>query len=205
MIPDIDSISLVINRNVYFGHHWYSHHAFTHSVVGVLLLNLTCMLLFQPKILWKVFNKDASFKAYTTTYIILVMGALIHLPCDMVTLPGSWEGIPLWAPFSWSRYGGWSYIPWKDYFLIYLSLGTYAVVSLIWMTEHLLQKRTLILPLLCMLILFGSSYHVFSSKFVNYHQWEEEQKQLIGNELFIFAQRVESKVAYLWTMQPLWQ
>ena len=36
LIPDIDSISLILNRQIYYDSKWYSHHGILHSVFGTI-------------------------------------------------------------------------------------------------------------------------------------------------------------------------
>ncbi|MBF0280938.1 MAG: metal-dependent hydrolase [SAR324 cluster bacterium] len=115
IVPDIDAIWLKIDGSVYYGLNWYSHHALTHSVAGALLLSLLFMILFQSKLTYQSFRKKTAIRQWISLFLVLCIGCLMHLPGDMVTFPGPWKGIPLWAPFSWKRFGGWSYIPWKDY------------------------------------------------------------------------------------------
>jgi membrane-bound metal-dependent hydrolase YbcI (DUF457 family) len=191
VIPDIDAISLVLDKGVYFGLKWYSHHGLTHSFTGAFLLSMISTALFHPSQTFRIRQSRSVFQEWIITLAIIFVGAALHLPCDMVTLPGVWRGIPLWAPFSWTRYGGWAHIPWSDYYLIYVSIGTYLLFIPIWTLETALKKNSPTLPVLSILLLSWAIVHVYQSRFINYRQWEQEQRRLLGEDLYRFARSSE--------------
>ncbi len=203
ILPDIDSISLILKRQIYYGTNWYSHHALTHSIAGALLISFTFMLLFQPRLSIHSFKEKTALNKWFISFAVLCVGCIIHLPCDMITLPGVWNGIPIFAPFSWKRYGGWTHIPWKDFYLIYLSIITYAVFFIIYFAELIFKRKTIVLPVLSLVILFGATYHTYHSKFINYHQWNKQQKELVGERLYGFASRAEKMVFRLWHVKTI--
>ncbi len=203
VMPDIDAISLVLNRKIYFGLKWYSHHGLSHSFSGALVIAIAFIMIFQPGLTLQALKDKASRKTWIVSLFVFFTGSLIHLPCDMVTLPGPWKGIPLLAPFSWQRFGGWTHIPWKDYYLIYISIATYIVFIPVFMLEYFLKKKTALLPLISIFILSWAVYHTYNSRFINYSQWEKEQKQLVGKELYQFANNLEMKISRLWHINTL--
>ena len=150
LLPDIDSISVFFNQQIYYGKDWYSHHALSHSIFGSLLLATVVMLVIQPFLPVRMFKNRSALKIWIVSLAVLYIGCLTHLPCDMVTCKStSWSGgIPLFAPFSWSRSGEWCHMPWKDYYVIYMAIAAYLFLISIWLIEFLLRKKTLLLPLL---------------------------------------------------------
>ena len=121
----------------------------------------------------------------------------------MITLPGPWDGIPILAPFSWQRFGGWTHIPWKDFYLIYLTIATYVVFTVIWTTEYIFKKKTLLLPILSFLVLSWAIQHTYHSRFINTREWNKNQKDLVGATLYDFATRTEKIVFKLWYVKTI--
>ena len=203
LIPDIDSISLILNRQIYYGSKWYSHHGILHSVFGVFLLAFAIMLVIEPLLWFRILKSRDALKTWIVSFVLLFIGAMIHLLCDMVTPPGPWEGIPVLAPFSWSRFGGWQHIYWKDFYLIYISIFTYLVFGTIWMVESLLKKRTFVLPAISIIVLSWAIYHVNGSRYTKPSQWEIEQKHLVGQDLYRLGDRASKEVNKLWHTKTL--
>ena len=193
LAPDVDALAMAFNKKVYYGLHWYSHHGFTHSLVGVALLSLLVASLLQPSRLMGSFRDSAIRSRWLASAGAVLTGGLLHLPCDMVTPPGPWGGIPLLAPFSWERFGGWCFINWKSYDLIYLALLVQLVFLLVWLLEWRLKRRSLLLPLLSLLVLLLASQRVLSARYVGFDRWKEEQQRAVGPTLYDFARRAEAR------------
>ena len=205
VLPDVDAIWLVLNRDVYFGLNWYSHHGITHSIIGAFFLACFFSGIVSPKLFNRPFrDRENRLKLLICTVIIFI-GCLIHLPGDLVTLPGSWGGIPLLAPFSWERFGGWAHMPWKDYYLIVFALGGYAFFLFMTIVEVLVQKKFRVLPAIVAIgAISWGIVHIYTSKFINYQQWDAEQKILVGDEIFARLQQEERKLSRLWHINTLY-
>ncbi len=203
VLPDLDAVWLVLDKEIYYGLKWFSHHAVLHSIFGVAIIALIAAILFQPKLTFHAKDSRQAFIKWMASFFVLFSGGLLHLPCDMITLPGVWEGLPIFAPFSWDRFGGWAHMPWRDFYFICFSLCTYFVFSLIWLCEYLFKKKTIIIPILAALMLSYSTYYFYNSRFTSTIAWENNQKELVGEDIYFFAKKFEKQIFRLWNMKTI--
>jgi inner membrane protein len=129
--PDLDAISqwsgfdstlgawfgLAPGDDVYSGRWWYSHHAFTHS--------LLCSLIFAGLTLLALVCKGWSNTPRRTRAIhyaiVTALGWNAHLAGDLPTPAGSWDGIAYWWPSS-NYIGGTGQTFWWNNYDVFLLL-----------------------------------------------------------------------------------
>ncbi len=131
LLPDIDGLSIAFNHKVYFGKKWYSHHMFTHSFIGALVLSfiIAVFYYFFATVIQGVRNLFRREKRllenrgmrFLGAWLASFIGCIVHFLGDLPTPPGPWQGIALMWP-STAHYGGWSNIFWHNWYLIYASL-----------------------------------------------------------------------------------
>ncbi len=189
--PDIDWITIFFDKETYFGFKWYSHHSFSHSIIGCLFLGLAFFFLYmglEKLNICKYINK----KTISILIALFVFECLLHVFCDMVTIPGIWEGIPVFAPFSWKRYGGWSFMPWRSYLTIYLAVGSFMTFFFISFIETKMKISKYVLPSVALVLLTFGGYNVLNSKYISQEQWEMKERKLVGDNLYDFTRRLEN-------------
>jgi inner membrane protein len=160
MLPDLDAVThwpdfdAVIGktldlsrtgRNIYYGHNWYSHHNFMHSLAAAAIFTLAGALLGYLYCRRYSGGRSASDFIRSTSGFLLsfFFGYLMHLLGDLPTPDAAWNGIRLFWPLS-PFVGGFGYIWWwnnYDIFLIFLAGGTLNAALIV--VNRFLKKRLL--------------------------------------------------------------
>lgn len=211
LAPDIDAIWLFINKANYTSRAWYGHHGATHSILGALLLgSLLAAVFFMiesgiSRFLKKdsagVLQKDVAWKGLLIMAGVACLGALLHLPGDLVTLSGIWGGLPLGWPFVEVRTPALGLLPWRDYFIIIISCAGFLILPLLALLERGPVPRFILsLPAALLAIAIVVFYLMQLPPYWSAAVWKQQQRELVGVHLFRFAQRIESR--YIW---PLWR
>lgn len=147
-LPDIDAISLwskfdavigstlsmpLSGRNIYFGKHWYSHHALMHSIFMAALLPLLWWLLGglisrnRQKLVPRLSSRWLKGKLGMLAFFL---GYTLHLFEDTPTPSGSWGGINLLWP-STEYIGGYGKIWWWNNYDLFLIVAFTTVLNII--------------------------------------------------------------------------
>ena len=160
MLPDLDAVTrwpdfdTVIGRalglsetgrDIYYGHHWYSHHNFMHSLAAAATFTLAGALIGYLCCRRRSGGRCASgFIPGAGGFLLsFFFGYLMHLLGDLPTPDAAWNGIRLFWPLS-PFVGGFGYIWWwnnYDIFLIFLAGGMLNAVLI--MANRFLKKRLL--------------------------------------------------------------
>jgi inner membrane protein len=212
-LPDLDAISLwsgfdqyigsVLSlpsgREIYFGKYWYSHHSFTHSLVGLVSFIMTFSIFI-------IFRRSDQIKisSYHLFWLIsFSSGYLLHLVEDLPTPSGSWGGINLFWPLT-KYYGGTGEIWWWNNYDIFLIVVIVCLINAVLMLlPNQFNKVKRLLPI-CVLVC-GITLSVFqiksrnfdfnASSFTEKEQISlEKQKLILGNRLFEVMRLVDKAV-----------
>jgi inner membrane protein len=160
MLPDLDALTrwpdfdAVIGkaldlsrtgRDIYYGHHWYSHHGFMHSLAAAAIFTLAGALLRYLYCRLRSGVRSASAVIMNASGFLLAFffGYLMHLLGDLPTPDAAWNGIRLFWPLS-PFVGGFGYIWWwnnYDIFLIFLVGG--ALNAALIVANRYLKRRLL--------------------------------------------------------------
>lgn len=221
MLPDIDAISLWsrfdqtigsflhlshTGRNIYFSNYWYSHHNFTHSLVGGLLI--TSCLVLLPSLPVLVYPKSndtrASFRGLAVYWLAAFAGYVMHLVGDLPTPSHTWGGIKLFWPLP-QAIGGTGHIWWWNNYDIFLILAGCCTVNLGLIVFAHFVKKPLIryLPLvICMVSLLAIFYQI-DQRHVDFAQAGhaahekkslEIQQQILGRKLYGIMREIDRKL-----------
>lgn len=145
-LPDIDAISMWsrfdstigtffhlahTGRDIYFNNYWYSHHNFTHSLVGGLITtSCLLMLLSLPVMVWiKYHTRKSLFKRIGVYWIAMFLGYVMHLVGDLPTPSHTWGGIKLFWPLPMAI-GGTGHIWWWNNYDIFLIIGVCCAINI---------------------------------------------------------------------------
>lgn len=136
LLPDIDHPASLLGRRVKFISHFLHHRTLTHSLFGVGIALVSCLL--AGGLCWiglslaGVLVTAGNVREFVILLCVLTLGCLLHQVEDSCTVAGvSW----LW-PFSRARYGG----RWfrtgsiQEYLLV---AGVLLVVALAWWLQVL--------------------------------------------------------------------
>ncbi|MCU4175598.1 metal-dependent hydrolase [Carboxylicivirga sp. N1Y90] len=211
ILPDVDVISkwsgfdatfgvwfgLKESGNAIFGQtHWYSHHVFTHSIVGALFFTL---LLIGSYIGIKQLQKrkhSPQLKLYALAFLLGYMG---HLFEDMITPGGPWKGIAFFWP-STDFTGGWGKIWWWDNYDLFLIVCAAILINgIILLSRYktkLLSKLTLLIGLLLFVIQIERRDYDYNQKAhaQNTKEAKDAQKRYLGEPLYTFIQKVDEMI-----------
>ena len=127
------------------------------------------------------------------------LGALLHLPGDLVTLSGVWGGLPLAWPLHMQRTPALGLIPWRDYFVILLALCSFGLLPLLGLLESWLTRRHMLswpAALLSLLVLVG--YIGSLPPYSDAALWHKQQQERVGPTLYQQARQIESR--YIWPL-----
>lgn len=210
--PDLDAISqwsgfdssigtwfnLAPGDDVYSGRWWYSHHAFTHSLLCSLLFatfTFAALMRFrkQPQVR---FQRAIHFAA------VVALGWNAHLAGDLPTPAGSWDGIAYWWP-SQHYIGGTGHTFWWNnydiFLLICLGLLVHGICWL-WLKKH--SHWTAPITTLSAILLIVYQLHQrpvdFNDRTRPYQERErislEYQHRLLGDRLFHWMQALDQSL-----------
>ena len=120
MLPDVDILTRLVGRPVYFADAWYAHRHASHSILGTLTLAaLVGALLLR---LFARSQARARGRAYAWLVGCLWCGGLLHILGDLYT-----PGWPLPVLWPWpGTYGALRHIGWFSPYLLWLFLATLA-------------------------------------------------------------------------------
>jgi inner membrane protein len=222
MLPDLDAVTrwpdfdAVIGkalglsqtgRNIYYGHHWYSHHNFMHSLAAAALFTLAGALMGY------LYCRRRSGRGSASAFILsasgfalsFFFGYLMHLLGDLPTPDAAWNGIRLFWPLS-PFVGGFGYIWWwnnYDIFLIFLVGGTLNTTLIV--ANRFFRKRILdhipALLFLCMIcaVLFQITHRPISFTSARSHGDKEHrslvvQQDILGKRLYSIMTALDRKI-----------
>jgi membrane-bound metal-dependent hydrolase YbcI (DUF457 family) len=135
VLPDLDALSLGLGgwgRRVYYGDYWYSHHHFSHSLLGAALIALAAAWIWSRYRGWR--GRPAALSSLAA---LVFAGCVVHLLGDLPTPPGPWGGLPLLFPLS-SDFGGWARVWWwHNYYVMYVCLGALLAGAVLYGIEKL--------------------------------------------------------------------
>lgn len=211
ILPDIDVISkwsgfdrtfgnwfnLKESGNAIFGQtHWYSHHVFTHSILGALFFAL---LLITSYLLIKRFQNN-SLTPHLKFYVLaFLLAYFAHLFQDMITPGGPWKGIAFFWPSS-NFVGGWGKIWWWDnydlFLIVCLVIGLNSVVLFSKFKTKILSKVIILMGLI--LFVFQTEKRTFDYNQKNYQknaqQAKQDQKQFLGEKLYKLMEKLDNGI-----------
>lgn len=203
-LPDFDAISLWskfdatigkwlnlthTGKEIYFGKFWYSHHAFLHSIAGVLCI-IACFFLLN-----RLFISSFPIKKIVLPAATFFLSFCSHLLGDMPTPASVWGGVALCFPAE-QYVGGWGKIWWwnnYDIFLILLCCTSINFILLITIRQDWRKRLTVGLVGIAFLLIsyqvntrgVDFAYTGHTSKFQDYEKKSLTiQRNILGNSLF---------------------
>lgn len=210
ILPDIDVISrwkhfdgtfgklfglTQSGRDIFFDTHWYSHHVFTHSIIGSFFFTLLGigLVLMIKRIRGKALQVHWSYP------VAFILGFHAHLFEDMITPPGPWQGIAyFWPGTNFS--GGWNKIWWWNNYDLFLIVC--AVLTINW-TSVLISKKARIINSVTLLVgiaLFAVQVerHAADRPTIATKNNEEAsklmQKKYLGETIYSLMERLDDKI-----------
>ncbi len=221
VIPDVDGLPLLWSWDAYHGTYWYSHHMLGHSLLGAVAYSV---FLATAYILGATFLRgvrnffrrrkqilEFRVRRWVGAFLISYLGCLIHYAGDMIAPPGPWKGLALLWP-SKEMFGGWSWIYWHNWYIIYIStyfvaafLAVSLVAGLVQSIPHrafLWTGRVLRVVGMVACVFYLHSYYDFVSKH-NYKQvgfaaWDRLNRKLVPKEFQAFADRHAGSASVFW-------
>nr|WP_321412019.1 metal-dependent hydrolase [uncultured Carboxylicivirga sp.] len=206
ILPDVDVISKWGGFDTTFGKwfnlqqsgheifwdtHWYSHHVFTHSVVGSLFFILIGSLIYMAYA--KAFG-ITSLNRLVWYSIAFFMGYMGHLTEDMITPGGSWDGIAFFWPSAHFT-GGWGKVWWwNNYDLFLIVVAALTINTGLIITRYktaLLTKITILAAILLFTIQIERRNHNFNLSENKEELSKELQKQYLGETIFKIMQKAD--------------
>jgi inner membrane protein len=223
--PDIDVISLWSGfdttigkffdlphkgRDIYFSNYWYSHHNFTHSLIGgvtitvfiVLLSYLVCLLVSKNKnVSLFLTQKGEYFLAIFFGYVAPLMG-------DLPTPGHTWDGIKLFWPLS-TPIGATGHLWWWNNYDIFLIVFICCAINFGLILLYHLSKKPFIryLPvIICVGSLLAVLYQIHQRDFSfaysgytkRYDEYERKsldiQREILGEKLYKIMVNVDHKL-----------
>lgn len=207
-MPDLDVISmwsgfdgtigallgLEPGRQVYYAKHWYSHHAFMHSISAALLFS---------GIIWWILRKKKQSRKYSLPIVMAYFGGfMMHLLEDMPTPDFVWGGVRLFFPAD-VYIGGTGDIWWWNNYDIFLIIVSVILLNLSFQLIHLFKKipiRKMSAGILVLGFVFSlcqmktRDYDFQYSGFSGHNgihnrnevKSKEIQKEILGDKLFRF-------------------
>lgn len=200
--PDLDAISqwsgfdttigtwfdLESGDDVYSGKWWYSHHAFTHSLLCSLLfaaITLALMVRFR----WQATEKRSRAIHFAA---VVALGWNAHLMGDLPTPAGSWGGIAYWWP-SQHYIGGTGQTFWWNNYDVFLLICSGLILHLLFF--WLLKKHNRWLGALTTLGVLTLIIYQLNQRPVDFNDRSrpyaererislEYQRNLLGDRLF---------------------
>lgn len=192
---------------IYHAKHWYSHHAFNHSLPAAILYGTIILGVI------KLIKKSAfNWKKALPISLGFVFGFLAHVYEDMPTPDFAWGGVAFLFP-SENYWGGKGYIWWWNNYDLFLIIFSTGMVNLL---ISILSKWIKLKPKLsCSFIfLIGVGLYLtqmFSrpldfqySGFSGHHKvWsineaksKEIQKEILGEDLYEFMEALDNEIPF---------
>jgi inner membrane protein len=225
MLPDLDAITrwpdfdAVIGktlglsqagRDIYYGHHWYSHHNFMHSLAAAAIFTLAGALIGYLYCRRRSGCRSASAFILSASGFLLsfFFGYIVHLLGDLPTPDTAWNGIRLFWPLP-PFLGGFGYIWWwnnYDIFLIFLVGGMLNTVLIV--ANRISKKRLLsYIPTLLFLCMIGAALFQITHRPTSFtsagnpagHTDKERQslaaqQDILGERLYSIMVAVDRKI-----------
>ncbi|MCP4366991.1 MAG: metal-dependent hydrolase [Deltaproteobacteria bacterium] len=224
-LPDIDAISMWSRfdstigtffhlahkgRDIYFSNYWYSHHNFTHSLVGGLIITSCLLVLFSLPVMvcLKHHSRKNMFKRIGVYWIAVFLGYVMHLLGDLPTPSHTWGGIKLFWPIP-TAIGGTGHIWWwNNYDIFVIIVGCCAINMGMIILYHLLKKPFIrYLPLFICIGSLIAILHQIDQRTVNfaytgytkrYDEYErkslEIQQKILGEKLYDIMRNIDRKL-----------
>jgi len=181
-------------NDIFWDTHWYSHHVFTHSVIGALFFAVVGSVLYLT---YGKLIKLSTLKRVKWYLITFFMGYIGHLFEDMITPGGSWDGIAFFWP-STHFSGGWGKVWWwnnYDLFLIIILALTINLGLIISKYKAaLLTKITIIVAVLLFTLQIERRNYDFNHGSHKETVSKELQQKYLGNTLFKLMQKVDEVI-----------
>ncbi|MBN1141368.1 MAG: peptidoglycan DD-metalloendopeptidase family protein [Deltaproteobacteria bacterium] len=137
LLPDLDYVTRLFGRDYYYNkvqNLFLSHRGFFHSLGGILFFAVLAVLFYLAFFWSREKREEEPPTAHKTLAIggLFVAGGVLHLLEDMLGPDGPWGGLCLFFPLSESRFQGWSLYGWYDFFLIYLFMGVFLLILILY-------------------------------------------------------------------------
>jgi hypothetical protein len=210
--PDLDAISqwsgfdrtigaffnLASGDEIYSGRWWYSHHAFTHSILASVLFAAIIWGILYP---WRSKSKDLAQRALHGS-LIAFLGWNAHLAGDLPTPKGSWDGIAYWWPSSQYIGGTGHTFWWNNYDIFLIILSGIVLHWIIFAIKRLPQRMCSLASCLTLISLIIYQLHQrpidFNDRSRPYADREkislEYQRSMLGETLFQWMQRLDNSL-----------
>ncbi len=207
VLPDIDSVSVLVSHQVFYASSWYSHRGMAHSPFGALLLAAAAATMagsFRKGTAWL-----APARPWLVRFTCLSLGALLHIVEDLPCPRDPWQGLMLLFPLSDHRFGGWGHIFWVNEFLMVLfSAGALASAGLLLFLQRRPKPRragpiTGLLVGLDAAVLALALVFVTVSRYESPEQWQRHQERLMGPALYRAAKSLNQAVEPIWSRELL--
>ncbi len=224
-LPDIDAISLWsgfdatigkfldlahAGRDIYFSNYFYSHHNFTHSLVGAVAFSLLAGLVFYLG--FPMFSKGMGRTSFLNLGQLCVLsffcGYMMHLLGDLPTPGCVWHGIKLFWPLP-ASIGGTGHLWWWNNYDIFLLIFLCCAANIGLIILYRFLKKPF-LPYLPVIIFIGVSAAVFCQiaqrpmsfayeGYTQYHvQYERQsfeiQRQILGKPIYGMMVNIDRKL-----------
>lgn len=207
ILPDVDVISKWSGFDGTFGKwfnlnqrgneifsdtHWYSHHVFTHSLVGALTFSLIGFLIYYTYKKALTSGNISNVKWYVSAFFF---GYLGHLVEDMITPSGPWGGIAFFWP-STTFIGGWGKVWWWNNYDLFLIIGITVTLNFTLFITQYKSKVLTKISLLVAVLLFTFQIERRSIDFNNHKGKEalsqELQIKYLGLPIYKIMQRLDN-------------
>jgi inner membrane protein len=225
ILPDIDAMSLwsrfdhTIGKffqlshkgpDIYFSNYWYSHHNFTHSLMGGLIITFCFFsLFFFPVMLFskEKYSKNV-FKYGGVYWIAMFFGYVMHLLGDLPTPACTWGGIKLLWPLTEPVGGTGQIWWWNNYDIFLITLGCCAINIGLIVFYHLMKKTYIkYTPVFICIVSFIAILHQIDQRNVSFaysgytKRWDEYekkslgiQKKILGEKMYNIMRRIDRKL-----------
>ena len=221
VIPDVDGLPLLWSWDAYHGRYWYSHHMFGHSLLGAVVYAsvLASVYIVGATLLRGIRNffrktkrlLEFRFRRWIGAFVVSYLGCLIHYAGDLIAPPGPWKGLALLWP-SQEMFGGWSWIYWHNWYIIYISvyfLGVYLSISVLaglirtvpnrW---FLWSSRAVQAAAMVACGIYLTQYYQFvgthNYKKLGFASWDRLNRSLVPKQFQAFADRHMGSASIFW-------
>lgn len=182
--------------DIFFDTKWYSHHVFTHSIIGALLFTILGSFIYIN--IRKIWTRQSKHNAFIYALAFL-MGFMGHLFEDMITPGGPWNGIALFWP-SANFSGGWGKIWWWNnydlFLIIILLLGANIGFILFNYKSALLTKIGILVALILFIIQIERRDHDFNQKAQpnNESYSKQLQQNYLGKHIYRVMEKIDQRI-----------
>lgn len=200
-LPDLDGVTIIFNRSVYYGNFWYSHRGILHSLFGIMPIAI--VIAFFLTSFSRLSNKTHLLCRGFLVFVLLYAGCVIHILEDLPCPSVPWGGLRVFWPLSDQRIGGWSHIWWlNEYVMTILTIGMLlSLLVKVLMTKKMFYSSKvprLLLVLNNGVILFLTTRFVIVSRYQDHTQWQLYQKGLLGSKVYAFVSSINSIYNNIW-------